>query len=40
MFIKNWKKDILTIPNLLSVFRLMLIPVSVVIYLHAPEPVH
>jgi len=35
MFIKNWKKDILTIPNLLSLFRLVLIPVYVVIYLHA-----
>ena len=35
MFIKNWKKDILTIPNLLSLFRLLLIPVYVVIYLNA-----
>ena len=40
MIIKDWKKDILTIPNLLSVFRLMLIPVYVVIYLNATEPVH
>lgn len=35
MFIKDWKKDILTIPNLLSLFRLLLIPVYVVIYLNA-----
>ena len=35
MPIKNWKKDILTIPNLLSLFRLVLIPVYVIIYLNA-----
>lgn len=35
MFIKNWKKEILTIPNLLSLFRLVLIPVYVTIYLNA-----
>lgn len=34
---KNWKKDILNIPNLLSLFRLLLIPVYVVIYLNAKE---
>lgn len=38
MFIKNWKKEILTIPNLLSLFRLVLIPVYVYIYLNASEP--
>ena len=38
MFIKDWKKEILTIPNLLSLFRLVLIPVYVVIYLNATEP--
>lgn len=38
MFIKNWKKEILTIPNLLSLFRLALIPVYVVIYLNATIP--
>ncbi len=38
MFIKNWKKEILTIPNLLSLFRLALIPVYVVIYLNASVP--
>ena len=32
---KNWKKDICSIPNLLSLFRLVLIPVYVSIYLHA-----
>lgn len=38
MCIKDWKKDILTIPNMLSLFRLILIPVYVVIYLNAdPE---
>lgn len=35
MFIKDWKKEILTIPNLLSLLRLVLIPVYVVIYLNA-----
>ena len=35
MPIKNWKKEILTIPNLLSLFRLILIPVYIVIYLNA-----
>ena len=34
----NWKKDILNIPNLLSLFRLALIPVYVNIYLQADEP--
>ena len=38
MFIKNWKTEILTIPNLLSLFRLVLIPVYVYIYLNAVEP--
>ena len=32
---KNWKKDILNAPNLLSLFRLALIPVYVYIYLNA-----
>ena len=35
MFIKNWKKEIITIPNLLSLFRLTLIPVYISIYLNA-----
>ena len=33
----NWKKDILNIPNLLSLFRLCLIPVYMYIYLNASE---
>ena len=37
MIIKNWKKEILTIPNLLSFFRLALIPVYMVIYIKAEE---
>lgn len=40
MVIKDWKKEIMTIPNMLSLFRLVLIPVYVVIYLNATEPVH
>ena len=35
MYKKDWKKDIFTIPNVLSLFRLALIPVYVVIYLDA-----
>ena len=35
MFIKDWKKDIFTVPNALSLFRLALIPVYVVMYLSA-----
>lgn len=35
MFMKDWKKEILTIPNLLSLFRLALIPVYMTIYLNA-----
>lgn len=37
MFIKNWKKEILTIPNLLSLFRLLLIPVYATLYLRATD---
>lgn len=37
MFMKNWKKEIRTIPNILSLFRLLLIPVYVVLYLSAEE---
>lgn len=35
MRLDNWKKEICTIPNLLSLFRLILIPVYVLIYLNA-----
>lgn len=37
MFIKNWKKELFTIPNFLSLFRLILIPVYACIYLTATE---
>ena len=35
MFIKDWRKEIFTIPNMLSLFRLVLIPIYVTIYLNA-----
>ncbi len=35
MFFKDWKKEVFTIPNLLSFFRLLLIPVYAYIYLNA-----
>lgn len=35
MFIRDWKKEILTIPNFLSLFRLVLIPVYVHLYVTA-----
>lgn len=38
MFIHDWKKDVLTIPNMLSLFRLVLIPVYVTIYINAAQP--
>lgn len=37
MFITNWKKEIFTVPNLLSLFRLVLLPVYAHIYLNATE---
>ena len=37
MFIKDWKKDVFTIPNLISMIRLMLIPVYIYIYLNATQ---
>ena len=37
MFIKNWKRDFFTIPNILSLFRLALIPVYAGLYLNATE---
>lgn len=37
MLFKDWKKEILTIPNLLSMFRLVLIPIYITIYLNAGE---
>lgn len=35
--IKDWKKEIFTIPNLLSLFRLVLIPIYIIIYINADE---
>ena len=35
---RNWKKELLTIPNLLSLVRLALIPLYVSIYMNAREP--
>ena len=37
MFIRSWKKDIFSIPNLLSLFRLLLIPVYATLYLNATQ---
>ena len=37
MFIKDWKKDVFTIPNFLSLFRLALIPVYMTVYLNARQ---
>lgn len=33
----DWKKEFFTIPNLLSLFRLLLIPVYIIIYLNAQQ---
>lgn len=35
MIIKDWKRDVFTIPNLLSLFRLLLLPVYAYLYLTA-----
>lgn len=35
MRIQNWKKQVFTIPNILSLFRLLLIPVYIHIYMNA-----
>lgn len=40
MFNLNWKKEVLTIPNFLSLFRLLLIPVYVYLYLTAEDTLH
>ena len=37
MYFKNWKKEIFTIPNILSMFRLALIPLYISIYLNAEQ---
>ncbi len=36
---KNWRKEILSVPNLLSLFRLLLIPVYIILYLNASDTV-
>lgn len=40
MYIKNWKKEIFSIPNVLSMIRLALIPLYIVIYLNAKAAFH
>ena len=40
MIIKDLKKDLFTIPNMLSLFRLLLVPVYISIYLNATESYH
>lgn len=37
MLPRNWKDEILTIPNILSIFRILLIPVYLHIYLSADD---
>ena len=37
MFIHDWKREVFTIPNILSFFRLALIPIYVRIYLNATQ---
>lgn len=37
MHIQSWKKEVFTIPNLLSMFRIILIPVYMTIYLRAND---
>ena len=37
MFNQSWKKEVFTIPNVLSLFRLLLIPVYTSIYLNASD---
>lgn len=39
MVAKDWKKELFTVPNLLSLFRLILIPVYVALYLNAESSV-
>jgi len=40
MIIKDLKKDVFTIPNMLSLFRLLLVPVYISIYSNATEDYH
>lgn len=38
MFSEKWRRELITIPNLLSLFRILLIPVYISVYLNASEP--
>ena len=40
MFMRQWKKELFTLPNLLSLIRLGMIPAYIIIYLNAQEPRH
>ena len=40
MVIRSWKKELFTVPNVLSLFRIALIPVYMVIYLNATDSYH
>lgn len=40
MFISNWKREVFTVPNLLSLLRLLLLPLYARIYLTATENSH
>lgn len=40
MFMRQWKKELFTLPNLLSMIRLGMIPAYIIIYLNAREPRH
>ena len=40
MPIKDWKKEVFTIPNFLSLFRFLLIPLYVYLYLTAEDTAH
>ena len=40
MRVKNWKKEVFTIPNVLSMIRLALIPLYIYIYLNAKTDAH
>lgn len=40
MYIRNWKKEFFTVPNYLSLTRLVLLPIYASIYLHAKNAAH
>jgi len=40
MYIKDWKKEIFSIPNVLSMIRIALIPLYIIIYLNAETIYH